>query len=111
MNDNSAPDPNRKWRRAWRIFHSPAVLLPAVMTSTAAAAVEVAQVVPRFGWATGALLAGLLAVGMLISIVDLLPHLVRWLCNGQAQVSAALARAGRSLQVLSERITNIISDR
>jgi hypothetical protein len=104
-------DPNRKWRRLWRLLHSPLVLLPAVVVCVGAAAADVPEAISHLGWAVGVLVAILLIVGILIAVADLIPHLVRWLCRAQASAVAALNHAGAALKVLSDRIAAIVSDR
>ncbi|HET6408462.1 MAG TPA: hypothetical protein VFG14_11320 [Chthoniobacteraceae bacterium] len=87
------------------------MLLPTVLTCTAAAAADVAEAIPRFGWVIGVVFAILVLMGTLITLADLVPHLIKWLRSGHARFSAMLARAGNGLDKFADRITDIISDR
>lgn len=110
MTEPTDQDPNRKWKRVWRAFHSPILLAPAFLMCTAAAAGDVVEVIPKFGWPVGAALMIPLIVGIVISVLDFVPHCVRWLCHGHVLASDALARGGRFLQALSDRIAAIVAD-
>ena len=110
MTEQRFPDPDRKWRTVWRAAHSPVVLLPAVLVGTIAAADDVMMAVPRHGWLFGALLGALLLVAITISLLDLVPHLIKWLRAGHACLTAVLVIVGRSIETLADRIARIISD-
>jgi hypothetical protein len=110
MDVNRSRDTNVMWRRIWKAFHSPVLLLPAFLTCTAAAAIDVTEVVPKFGLFLGATIGVFLVVGILISFADLVPHLVRWLRVAQVGLMRKLRRLGRKLRALSERIATIVAE-
>ena len=110
MTEHRFPDPDRKWRVIWRVAHSPVVLLPAVLVGTVAAADDVATAVPRHGWLFGAVIGALLLAAIVITLLDLVPHLVKWLRSGHAHLTAALAVVGRAIEKLAVRIASIVSD-
>lgn len=110
MDEDRLRDIDMRWRRVWRAIHSPILLLPAFVTCTAAAAMDVTEVVPKFGWFLGTALGVLLIVGMLISTLDLVPHFVRWLRVAQVRLMQILRRLGRKLRALSKRIRAIVAE-
>ncbi len=110
MTEPRLPDPDRKWRAVWTAVHSPFILLPAVLVGTIAAADDVMTAVPRHGRLLGALIAVLLLTAIAVTLIDLMPHLIRWLRVGHALLTAALGSFGRAIDKLADRIAGIVKD-
>jgi hypothetical protein len=101
-------DPDKNWRRIFRLLHSPGVLLPTVTVGICVALSDLPDTVVRRGWLWGTFVGLIVLVGMVITILDLVPWLVEWLLTLHRKVDRAMDQLGGALDAAVQRVRRIV---
>jgi hypothetical protein len=98
---------DNKWRRIWRLLHSPAVLLPTLGVGIYKALTGLPTAVMNYGWALGSVIAVLLLLGIAIAIFEFVPWLMEWLTAWHQAVDRWIDLVGQSLKRATKWVSRV----